>query len=82
MKPRDFLNQFKTKTGGLILFGAVLAAALTVFSVVRKRHIPADEAIPVTPLATNTAASTLVPFSDSPAAAATKFFRVSQLPNP
>lgn len=34
------------------------------------------------PLATNTADGTLVPFSDSPAAAAAKFFRVSQLPNP
>jgi len=34
------------------------------------------------PLATNTAASTLVPFSDVPGSTAAKFFRISQLPGP
>ena len=38
MKPRDFLNFFKTKTGKLVAFIALFAAALTIFSVVRKHN--------------------------------------------
>ena len=53
MKPRDFLNFFKTKSGKLVAFGAVFAAALIIFSVVRKHHTSAEDAIKVTTLATN-----------------------------
>ena len=38
MKPRDFLNFFKTRSGKLLAFGALFAAALIIFSVVRKHH--------------------------------------------
>jgi hypothetical protein len=51
MKPRDFLNFLKTKSGKLVVFGAVFAAGLVVFSVLRQHHTPAEVA--ATPLATN-----------------------------
>ena len=53
MKPRDFLNFFKTKSGKLVAFGAVFAAALIIFSVVRKHHTSAEDAVSITALATN-----------------------------
>ena len=53
MKPRDFLNFFKTKSGKLVAFGALFAAALIIFSVVRKHHPSAEDAVSVTALATN-----------------------------
>jgi hypothetical protein len=53
MKPRDFLNFFKTKSGKLVAFGALFAAALIIFSVVRKHHPSTDDAVSVTVLATN-----------------------------
>ncbi|HXI72229.1 MAG TPA: TrbI/VirB10 family protein [Verrucomicrobiae bacterium] len=53
MKPRDFLNFFKTKSGRLFAFGALFAAALIIFSVVRKHHTSAEDAVGVTVLATN-----------------------------
>jgi hypothetical protein len=53
MKPRDFLNFFKTKSGKLLAFAVLFAAALIIFSVVRKHHTSADEAVNVTMLATN-----------------------------
>ena len=53
MKPRDFLNFFKTKSGRLVAFAALFAGGLTIFGVIRKHHIPAEDAIAVTPLATN-----------------------------
>ena len=53
MKPRDFLNFFKTKTGKLAAFIALFAAALVIFSVVRKHHPSTDDAVSVTVLATN-----------------------------
>ena len=53
MKPRDFLNFFKTKTGKLVAFIALFAAALTVFCVLRKHNPSAEEAVSVTALATN-----------------------------
>ncbi len=53
MKPRDFLNFFKTKTGKLVAFIALFAAALTIFSVVRKHKPSAEDAASVTALATN-----------------------------
>src|SRR5690349_14707140 len=53
MKPRDFLNFFKTKSGKLVAFVALFAAALTIFSVLRKNNTPAEDALRVTGLATN-----------------------------
>ena len=35
MKPRDFLNFFKTKSGKLVLFVALFGGGLLVFSVLR-----------------------------------------------
>jgi len=51
MKPRDFLNHLKTKSGKLVVFGALFAGGLIIFSVLRQRHIPAEVA--ATPLPTN-----------------------------
>jgi hypothetical protein len=53
MKPRDFLNFFKTNSGKLVLFGAVFAAGLVVFSVVRKQRSPAEDSGAVAPRGTN-----------------------------
>ena len=53
MKPRDFLDFFKTKTGKIIAFGALFAGGLVVFGVIRKHHTPVEDAVGVTPLATN-----------------------------
>ena len=52
MKPRDFLNFFKTKSGKLVVFGAVFAAGLIVFSVLRKPQPSAENAATI-PLSTN-----------------------------
>lgn len=51
MKPRDFLNFLKTKSGKLVVFGAVFAGGLIIFSVLRQHHTPTEVA--ATPLATN-----------------------------
>ena len=51
MKPRDFLNFFKTKSGKLVAFGTVFAGGLIIFSALRQHHTPAEVA--ATPLATN-----------------------------
>ena len=53
MKPRDFLNFFKTKSGKLVTFAALFGAGLTIFSVIRKHHTSAEDAMTVVPLATN-----------------------------
>ena len=53
MKPRDFLNFFKTRSGKLLAFGALFAAALIIFSVIRKHNPSAEDAVSVTVLATN-----------------------------
>jgi len=53
MKPRNFLNFFKTKTGKIVAFFALFAAALTIFSVVRKHNPSVEDAVGVTALATN-----------------------------
>jgi hypothetical protein len=53
MKPRDFLNFFKTKSGKLIAFGGLFAAALIIFSVVRKHHPAPEDTISAAPLGTN-----------------------------
>ncbi len=51
MKPRDFLNFFKTKSGKLVVFGAVFAGGLIIFSALRRHHTTSEVA--ATPLATN-----------------------------
>jgi len=52
MKPRDFLNFFKTKSGKLVLFVAIFGGGLMIFSVLRdKSRSPED--IAVAPARTN-----------------------------
>lgn len=52
MKPRDFLNFFKTKSGKLVLFAAIFGGGLMIFSVLRdKSRSPED--IMVAPARTN-----------------------------
>jgi hypothetical protein len=51
--PREFLNFFKTRSGKIVAFGALFAALLIIFSVVRKRHTAPEDAIAVTPSVTN-----------------------------
>jgi hypothetical protein len=58
MKPRDFLNFFKTKSGKLIAFGGLFAVALIIFSVVRKHHPATDDTISAAPLGTNAVGGT------------------------
>ena len=53
MKPRDFLNFFKTLTGKIVTFGALFATGMVVFGVIRKHQTPPEEAISVSPLGTN-----------------------------
>jgi len=53
MKPRDFLNFFKTKSGKIVAFAALFAAALTIFSVLRKHHSSGADGIAVAALSTN-----------------------------
>jgi hypothetical protein len=53
MKPRDFLNFFKTKSGRLTAFALLFAAGLIIFSTLRNKHQP-QENIPVSTLGTNT----------------------------
>ena len=53
MKPRDFLNFFKTKSGKLVAFGAVFAAGLVIFSALRKHHQTDDAGISVAAISTN-----------------------------
>ena len=53
MKPRDFLNFFKTKSGKLVAFAVLFATALIIFSALHKQHQSPDDAVSVTALATN-----------------------------
>lgn len=53
MKPRDFLNFLKTKSGKLVVFGALFAAGLVIFGVLRKQHPSVEDSMAVTPLGTN-----------------------------
>jgi len=53
MNPQSFLGFFKTKTGKIVVFGGLFAAALTILSVVRKHHPSVEDTTVVTPLATN-----------------------------
>jgi hypothetical protein len=53
MNPQTFLGFFKTRTGKIIAFAALFTAALTIFSVMRKHHTPAEDTASITPLGTN-----------------------------
>lgn len=53
MKPRDFLNFFKTKSGRLVAFAVLFTAALIIFSALRKHHTSGADDIGVVALATN-----------------------------
>ena len=53
MKPPDFLNFFKTKSGRLITFAALFAIGLVIFGVMRSRHSSTDDSIVVAPIGTN-----------------------------
>ena len=52
MKPRDFLNFFKTKSGKLVLFVALFGGGLMIFSVLRDKS-GSPEDIAVAPARTN-----------------------------
>ena len=52
MKPRDFLNFFKTRTGKIVTFGALFAAGMVIFGVIRKHQTPPDDIL-VAPIGTN-----------------------------
>ena len=53
MKPRNFLNFFKTKSGKLAAFGALFAAGLVIFSTLRKQHSANDDGIKIAKVSTN-----------------------------
>ena len=53
MKPRDFLNFFKTPSGRLVVFALLFASALIIFSVLRQHHADPEDSIPVAALSTN-----------------------------
>ena len=53
MKPRDFLNFFKTRTGKLVLFVAIFGGGLLLFSALRDRSNSGEADIRVTHLTTN-----------------------------
>ena len=53
MKPRDFLNFFKTGSGKLVLFAVIFGGGLLVFSVLRSRSGSGDADVRVTGLTTN-----------------------------
>lgn len=50
MKPRDFLNFFN---GKIVTFGALFAAGMVVFGVLRKHHASTEDDVSVVPLGTN-----------------------------
>lgn len=53
MKPRDFLNFLKTRSGKLLVFGLLFAAGLVIFSAVRKQNPSAEDAVSISPIGTN-----------------------------
>lgn len=53
MKPRDFLNFFKTGSGKLVLFAAIFGGGLLLFSVFRDRSGTGETDVRVTGLTTN-----------------------------
>ena len=53
MKPRDFLNFFKTGSGKLVLFVVIFGGGLILFSVFRDRSKSGDMDVRVSGLTTN-----------------------------
>jgi hypothetical protein len=53
MKPRDFLNFFKTRTGKLVLFVATFGGGLLLFSTLHDRSDSGEADVRVTHLTTN-----------------------------
>jgi hypothetical protein len=54
MKPRDFLNFFKTKSGKLVVFAVIFGGGLIIFSALRnKSRSPDDMTLAVKPAQTN-----------------------------
>jgi len=53
MKPRDFLNFIKTKSGKLVTFAVAFGLALVVLSNCRSRHQDPENPVSTTPLSTN-----------------------------
>jgi len=53
MKPRDFLNFFKTRSGKLVLFAVIFGGGLFLFSVFRDRSASGDMDVRVSNLTTN-----------------------------
>ena len=53
MKPRDFLNFFKTRSGKLVLFAVVFGGGLLLFSALRERSRAGNADVRVTQLTTN-----------------------------
>lgn len=54
MNPRDFLTFFKTRSGKLVVFGGLFAAALIIVSVIRKQNTSPEDAAKITPLENTT----------------------------
>lgn len=52
MKPRDFINFFKTKSGKLVLFVVIFGGSLILFSTFRGRHRDLED-VAVAPVRTN-----------------------------
>ena len=53
MKPRDFLNLFKTRSGKLVLFAVVFGGGLLLFRALRERSGSSDTYVRVAQLTTN-----------------------------
>src|SRR5688572_28109094 len=54
MKPRDFLNFFKTRSGNLVLFESVFGRGLLLFSALRQRSGTGEADLRIAQLTTNT----------------------------
>jgi hypothetical protein len=54
MNPRNSLSFFKTKSGRMIVFGALFAAGLIIFSVLRKHQTAGEDTVEATSLAGTT----------------------------
>jgi hypothetical protein len=53
MKPRDFLNFFKTKSGKLVAFAVLFAGGLIIYGALHKHNPSIEDGIAVAPLGTN-----------------------------
>jgi hypothetical protein len=53
MKPRDFLNFFKTKSGKLVAFAVLFAGGLIIYGALHKHNPSSEDGTAVAPLGTN-----------------------------